>query len=320
MYYSNTNNDLDVVVSTNISLSRNLAYYPFPNKMDDVQIDAATEEIINCLFKEDNLSKDNWEIALADDLDVNLKRKLIINGMISEDIANNKSNTKLIVSKDGSVLISLCVNNHIQIHLSLKGSNLESANNILTVVDNIICGEFNLAFDQKLGFLTENLTELGTGMKSSVILFLPALETAASISEMSESVAKIGLKLDKIGSENSLYLLTNCITMGITSDEAIRNLQAICNQIVDKERFYRMQLLSDSIEQEYLSTKKFLLNSVELSYKKAINLLYRFRLCSAMGVGRLSLQKVSDLIDENEINKDTLLNSQRAEQLRRYFA
>ena len=162
-----------------------------------------------------------------------------------------------------------------------------------------------MAFDNTLGFLTENLSDLGTGLKASVTLFLPALETAGNLSEISESVAKIGLSLTKANSSDvALYTITNCITMGITADEAVRNLESICNQIIDKERYYRMQMFGDSVDNEYQSVKTYVMNSNELSYKKALNLLYRLRLCSAMGVGRLSLQKTAEIIDEILFNKE----------------
>ena len=305
MYYSNSNNDLDVAVSTNITLLRNLANYPFPNKMDAIQKDAASEDIIEGLFKESNLSYDNWSITISSEISENIKNSLLNNGIISKDFANNKANTKLLLSNDKTVGITLCENNHIQIKSRFTGSNLETAHKILTAIDNIICGEFLMAFDNTLGFLTENLSDLGTGLKASVTLFLPALETAGNLSEISESVAKIGLSLTKANSGDvALYTLTNSITMGITADEAVRNLESICNQIIDKERYYRMQMFGDTIESEYQSIKTYIANSNELTHKKALNLLYRLRLCSAMGVGRLSLQKTTEIIDENLYNKE----------------
>lgn len=305
MYYSNSNNDLDVAVSTNITLLRNLANYPFPNKMDAIQKDAASEEIIEGLFKESNLTYDNWSITSGSEISDNIKNSLLNNGIISKDFANNKANTKLLLSNDKTVGITLCENNHIQIKSRFIGANLETAHKILTAIDNIICGEFLMAFDNTLGFLTENLSDLGTGLKASITLFLPALETAGNLSEISESVAKIGLSLTKANSGDvALYTLTNCITMGITADEAVRNLESICNQIIDKERYYRMQMFGDTIESEYQSIKIYVMNSNELSYKKALNLLYRLRLCSAMGVGRLSLQKTAEIIDEILFNKE----------------
>lgn len=286
MYYSNSNNDLDVAVSTNITLVRNLANYPFPNKMDEVQIDAASEEIINGLFSDSGLSFDNFAI-------------------ISQDSANNKGTRKLILSNDKTVSINLCFNNHIEVGTSFEGFNLGSANKAISAIDNIICGEFLMAFDSTLGFLTENLNDLGTGMKASVTLFLPALEMAGNISEIIESVSKIGLTLNKTNDDDiAVYSLTNTITMGITCDEAVRNLESICSGIIDKERYYRMQMFGDSIDGEYQAVKTYILNSSEITHKKALNLLYRLRLCSAMGVGKNSLQKVSHYITETTSNKE----------------
>lgn len=299
MYYSNANNDLDVAVCTNISLVRNLANYPFPNKMDEIQIDTASEEIIEGLFKENNLSYDSWEITTKNSID----DKLLTLGIISQEFVNNNANLKVILSIDKTVGISLCGNNHIQVMSNFVGSNLESAHKVISAIDNIICGEFIMAFDNSLGFLTENLTDLGSGLIASVTLFLPALENAANVSEICESVSKIGLTLSKVSNDDiALYTLTNNITMGITDDEAVRNLESICNQIIDKERYYRMQMFGDTIDSEYQSVKTYVMNSNELSYKKAINLLYRLRLCSAMGVGRISLQKITELIDEITLN------------------
>ncbi len=244
MYYNNSYNDSDVVISTDITVSRNLNNYPFPNKMDEVQIASATDEIISAIFKEGNLNKDSWNIITRVTPKSEIE-KLLQKGIITENFANNNKNLLAFISNDKSTSIVLCCDDHIKVNVSYKGNVLEDAYGVISKIDNIICGEFKLAFDNALGFLSSDISNLGTAMKALVKLHLPALEKSGDLGEILELVSRIGLKLEKYNeTDNSLYTLTNRITMGITEAEAIRNLAAIVSQIITKERYQRIESFS----------------------------------------------------------------------------
>ena len=240
MYYNNSYNDSDVVISTDITISRNLNNYPFPNKMDEIQIASATEEIITAIFSEGNLNKDSWDIITNKTAKAEIE-KLLQKGIITESFANNEKDLSALISSDKSASIMLCCDDHIKVNVSYKGNVLEDAYGVVSKIDNIICGEFKLAFVGALGFLSSDISNIGTAMMASVKLRLPALESSGELGEIMELVSRIGITLEKNNDTNkSLYTLTNRITMGITESETIRNLAAIVSQIITKERYARI--------------------------------------------------------------------------------
>lgn len=240
MYYNNSYNDFDVVVSTDISISRNLNNYPFPNKMDEVQIASATEEIVTEIFCEGNLNREAWEIINSETPKAEIE-KLLQKGIITQSFANNEKNLTALISSDKSAGIMLCCDDHIKVNVSFSGNVLEDAYAVISKIDNIICAEFKLAFNNALGFLSSDISNIGTAMKASVKLRLSALEKSGELGEIKELVSRIGLTLEKHGeTDNSVYTLTNQITMGITEPEAIRNLASIVSQIIAKERYARI--------------------------------------------------------------------------------
>ena len=130
---------------------------------------------------------------------------------------------------------------------------LDSAYNIAVSVEKIISDNLELAFDKELGFLTECPTNLGTGLRASVMLHLPVLESLNGISPLADSVSKIGLTVrgmygEGSASKGSLYQISNQVTLGISEKTAIENLKSITNQIVAKEQRAISELDKVSLE------------------------------------------------------------------------
>ena len=159
----------------------------------------------------------------------------------SREFVLNSDNNAIILSEDETVSIMIGEEDHIRIQVILPGLQLEKAYEIADSIDSILCNKLDLAFDENLGFITECPTNLGTGLRASVMLHLPVSESTGEILTLTKSVNKIGFTVrgmygEGSGAEGSLYQISNQITLGISEKNAIDNLKVISEQIINKER------------------------------------------------------------------------------------
>ena len=120
-------------------------------------------------------------------------------------------------------------------------------------VDDILCEKLDIAFDEKLGFLTHCPTNLGTAMRASVMVFLPALSMNHRIGALSASLGKLGLTIRGMWGEGSdsdgyMYQISNQTTLGIGEEDTIKKLEEITSQIMELERGARNAMKSDNPE------------------------------------------------------------------------
>ena len=176
---------------------------------------------------------------------------------------------------------------HIRISAIESGSDFETLYKKIDEVDNALSEILPIAFDEVLGYLTECPTELGTGMKASVLLHLPALKIQDEISSISDSVSKIGLAITPFDSgENtsSIYQISNNVTMGISEKTAIENLRAVTSQIVARENNARYSLDRITLEESINIALNGLKNSDKLDFDSAIDLLSKVKLGIDLGI------------------------------------
>lgn len=241
VWYKENLNKVSSVISSRIRLARNVAGIPFPQKMNDAQKTELLQK-----FKEifDGARVERVGTLKYFDLESIPKEELfamVERHTISPDFANANGKRGLVISEDESVSIMLLEEDHVRIQVLLGGENLESAYEIAKSTETLLAKEITLAFNKELGYLTGCPTNLGTGLRASVMLHLPLLEKAGALSELGSSVSKIGLTVrgmygEKSKAEAALYQLSNQVTLGISEETAIENLIAITAQIAAKEQ------------------------------------------------------------------------------------
>ena len=251
-WYSVEGKDCDVVLYTKLTISRNIKGFPFPNRMNDEQCAQVTDLIVNALCADDGFDQE-FTILKSDKIPPNSLFALKERQLISEKFIESPLNKTLILSKDECVSIMLCSEDHIKTTILVAGLDFEKAFSLAEEWDNLVCSSLPIAFDDRLGFLTESLMELGTALKAEVLLHLPALESEGEIRCITDSVSRIGYNIRGVTNEDgynftSFYRLANLITLGITERTAIENLNSIAAQIVNRERIVRDTI--DKIEAE----------------------------------------------------------------------
>ncbi len=291
----------DIVISTRIRLARNLNEYPFPSKLDTAGKDKVNSLVKSTLFENDGTGLSYIEMK---DLSRIQAVSLAERHLISPEFAVKKDGSALILSDDESVSIMLCEEDHIRLQVMKSGLALEEAYDIANKLDNVIDAKLDYAFDDRIGYLTQCPTNLGTGMRASVMLHLPALAKKGAMRNLSTTVSKLGLTLRGSYGEGSevsgdIYQLSNQVTLGISEKAALQNLTSIAMQIISQEKQARAILVKDEDFMDKICRAHGILKSAyKLTSKELTNLLSYVRLGAAEGIIKVPLEKLCTLFIE----------------------
>jgi protein arginine kinase len=175
----------------------------------------------------------------------------------------------MLVTEDETESIMLNSENHLSLQALKEGLNLGDAYQSVDHLDTVLDKMLHFAFHESLGYLTPNPVDLGTGMRASLMLHLPALKEGGGIARISTSLSKLGLALRGIygsGMESigALYQLSNQVTLGLSEQEAITNLQSIARQIINQERSARTELAEGLDVQDTVSRSMGILQSAKI--------------------------------------------------------
>lgn len=274
-WYNTLGEHGDIILSTRVRLARNLEDFAFPVRLDRDEKKKVCECIKNALsdYDEIKLSFTDMEELSQNDA-VSLAEK----HLISPDFAYDATGRALMQSENEEINIMLCEEDHIRIQVILPGLSHNEAFSKAEKIDKAIEEKLNYAFDEKLGYLTQCPTNLGTGMRASVMLHLPALVRKGAMRRLSTTVAKLGLTLRGAYSEGveaagDIFQLSNQVTLGISEQAALQNLGSIALQIYEQEKQARAAVVADSeaIDRIYRS-KGILQSAYKLTSKELVNL------------------------------------------------
>ncbi|MCQ2475781.1 MAG: protein arginine kinase [Clostridia bacterium] len=289
----------DIVLSTRIRLARNLNEFPFPCRLDAEGRTKVNELVKSAVFEND--SKDFSYIEMK-----NLSRiqavSLAERHLISPEFASKKDGSALILSEDESVSIMLCEEDHIRLQVMKAGLALEEAYDTADKLDSMLDGRLDYAFDDRIGYLTQCPTNLGTAMRASVMLHLPALTRCGQISRLANTVSKLGLTIRGAYGEGSrangdIYQISNQVTLGITEETAIANLKSIVLQLVAQERAAAAEIIKNPAEEDKIFRALGVLKNARLlSTDEFMELISVVRLGAARGLIDIELEKINELI------------------------
>lgn len=296
----------DIVMSTRVRFARNLRAYPFPNRMTQQQ----KREV--CALVKDALANARFaqgsplrfiDMGQLDDVQA---LSLVERHLVSPEFVKNAAGRGLLLSEDESVSIMICEEDHIRIQVIAAGLALRQALDTAGKIDDIIDSSLEYAFHEKLGFLTQCPTNLGTGLRASVMLHLPTLEQMHAIGQLDSTVSKLGLTIRGTYGENSkpvgaFYQLSNQVTLGISEETAIQNLEGIAKQIIEKEKSARSTFVQspEQFEDRVWRSVGILTNARLLSSTELMELSSNVRLGVSMGVVRdVSVPQLNRLLSE----------------------
>ena len=287
----------DIVISTRIRIARNLADYPFPARLDNKSKIEVNEKIRDALDGKENLTYTELKTLTRSQIVSLAERHLI-----SPEFASNSDARALLMSDNEDISIMLCEEDHIRIQVMKSGLALKEAYELADKIDTEINQSLKYAFDEKLGYLTQCPANLGTGMRASVMLHLPALTAKGQIGSLASTVSKLGLTIrgaygEGMSAMGDLYQLSNQVSLGISEKSAIDNLKTITLQLAAQERAAREET-SKSIETEDAVFRAYgILKSARiLSTKEFMSLISKVRLGAVLGMIKTDLKTINELM------------------------
>jgi protein arginine kinase len=198
---------------------------------------------------------------------------------------------------------------HIRLQCITSGFNLDETYDLANKLDNLLEEKLDYAFDEKLGYLTACPTNIGTGLRASVMLHLPALSMNNEMVRILNVVGQVGMTIRGLFGEGSkaegdLYQISNQVTLGLSEEEIINNLKAVVAQIIDREQWSRQQLMKGykyELQDKVYRSLGVLRSAVLLNSKECLNLISNVRMGVEMGIIKdVDVQVLNSLLVETQ--------------------
>ena len=251
-WYLGTGAQNDVVISTSIHLARNIKQFPFPASLSMQDKLKVNSVIKNATDELNDYSFNYYEMKTLSQAEV---VSLAERHLVSPEFASSRDGRALLLTEDEAVSVMLNEEDHIRLQVMYAGFALDEAYRTADRIDTQLSDRLQFAFDDRLGYLTQDPTALGTGMKASVVLHLPALVSSSQITKLITTVSKLGLSLrgsygEGAAAKGDLFRLSNTITLGISEKAAIENLKSIALQIAAQERVAREEIFKAPVTED----------------------------------------------------------------------
>ncbi len=246
-WYQLSGNDADVVISTRIRLARNIKGFPFPHAMSDVQREQVNKLVRDAIPESADL-KNRFRYIELSELSQRELVSMVERHLISPAFARNPKGRAMLLLDDESVSIMICEEDHLRIQVLAQGNDIEKAFDTADKLDTLLSERLDFAADENLGYLTACPTNLGTAMRASVMLHLPAAEASGALAQISGAITKMGMTIrgmygEGSGSRGAMYQISNQTTLGISEKDTIAKLSDIIEQIIKIERQTKARLI-----------------------------------------------------------------------------
>lgn len=299
-WYLENGKDSDVIISSRIRFARNLKEFPFKIKM--------TKENINILLEKIKFVTPSIGYGLKffylKDIDDITKMSLLEKHIISPEIALSKEDIAILVNEEENICIILNEEDHIRLQIFTSGLDLQNALNLAIELDKKLDDLLHFSCNKEYGYLTACPTNVGTGLRASVMVHLPALKMTGNLSKVLHIVNNFGMAIRGMYGEESqsrgdIYQISNNQTLGIDEKEIIRNLENITKKVMEQERLARKYLAKNSIDLEDKVYRSYgvLANARKLSSDEADKLLSDVKLGTDLGIiSELNDKKIKELM------------------------
>ena len=267
-WYQESGSESDVVISTRIRLARNLSEFPFSVRMSQPDRLKLEQKVVAAAMNENTAIPDIHFIDM-ESLSKTEAVSLVERHLVSPDFISDCAGRGLLINEDESISVMINEEDHLHLQSILGGLNLQTAYQAVDQLDTVLNKSLHFAFDENLGYLTQNPVNLGTGMRASLMLHLPALKDEGGMLRISNSLSKLGLVLRGIygsGTEpkGAMYQLSNQVSLGLSEQEAITNLESIAMQLITQERAARKELAQSLNIQDTVSRSLGILQSARM--------------------------------------------------------
>lgn len=247
-----TGSESDIVISSRIRLARNVARFPFLSRAN-VKQKKELELTVRNKIKDADITPDICYVNLADITSID-RLFLVERHLISREHAGGEGERGVAFGKEETISLMVNEEDHLRIQVIRSGFELREAWKTIDEIDNKLEKRLNYAYNSRFGYLTACPTNVGTGMRASVMLHLPALGMTHHIEKVFNAVAKLGLVVRGLYGEGTqvsgdLYQISNQFTLGKSEMEIIEIIESVIPRITNYERMARKALVAENKEQ-----------------------------------------------------------------------
>ena len=319
----------DIVISSRIRLARNLAGQKFISRCSDDE----KQEILNTL-KETILSlKMLGDIFFVDISPASVVERdlLVERQLISRNLAAGKGPRGVVIADNELFSAQINEEDHLRLSTLSAGLNLDKCWQRINEIDDAISGKIKYAFSSKYGFLTACPTNLGTGIRVSVMLHLPGLKMTEQLKQLFEAAKDMNLTVRGLFGEGTeavgdFFQISNQVTLGICEEKTVEQfMTSIIPKIVEYERLARQNLITKDInilDDKISRALAVLKNAKLISSHEAMFLLSNLRMGVNMGrIKEIPIETINELFlltqpAHLQMNKGQSLDTEQRDILR----
>ncbi|HUG93565.1 MAG TPA: protein arginine kinase [Planctomycetaceae bacterium] len=292
----------DIVISSRVRLARNLAQFPFPNRADDsarAEVEHGLREALEGLKISGGLSYVN--VRTLTELD---RQFLVERQLISREHAETHGARGVGIGGEENMSLMVNEEDHLRMQVLHSGFALDDCWSQIDRVDDAIEDQVTYAFSERLGYLTACPTNVGTGIRVSVMLHLPALVITKEIAKVFQALQKISLAVRGLYGEGSqamgdFYQISNQVTLGKSEQQIISELKDVVPNIIAYERRVRNALAKEnrqSLHDQVSRAYGILKNAQTISSEETMHLLSSVRMGINLGlIDDLEIPTVNEL-------------------------
>ena len=289
----------DIVMSSRIRLARNLAEFPFISKAsptDRAEIEKHLRDKVGKLQEAGELLY--LKVNELDGLD---RQFLVERQLISREHADSEGTRAVAIDVQEQVSLMINEEDHLRMQVMHSGLDLHGVWEQINRIDDLIEEQVTYAFHPRLGYLTACPTNVGTGIRVSVMMHLPALVLTRQIDKVFRSLQKISLAVRGMYGEGSqamgdFYQISNQVTLGRTEIELVEQVGDVVPVIIDYERKAREFLLRESkqnIHDQVSRAYGILRTAQTISSEETMHLLSKVRM--GVNLGMIDDLRIPDL-------------------------
>lgn len=297
--------DKSIVISSRIRLARNLENTPFPSMLDEKKANEVKSIISSSILESNSYISKDFNLIDIDKMKEYEKLSLVEKHLISKEMLEGKGSSVLL-NNDETVSIMINEEDHIRLQVINRGFDIEKSFDIANKLDDLMEEKLNYAFDSKIGYLTSCLTNIGCGLRASVMMHLPILNKTNKIARLSHNLSKYGMTIRGLYGEGTqgvgnMFQVSNQVSLGLSEEEILNGINIVVGEIIKSELEERENLIKKGKEEfedvvfRSLGTLKYgkIISSLE-----AFNLLSNVRCGKEMGIiNTIDVSEIQDITE-----------------------
>ncbi len=281
----------EIVLTSRIRLARNIQDVKFPLLFSKEEADNVIHQVESSLLKQTSQPFGEMELLTMSELNTLEKRVLVEKHLISPQLAEQSPYGASILSENEEISIMINEEDHIRIQCIKPGLQIVEAYKEADAIDDVIEKKINYAYHLEIGYLTSCPTNIGTGLRASVMMHLPGMVLTQQMNRIIPAIQQLGLVVRGIYGEGSealgnIFQISNQITLGRSEKDIIEELKSVVTQLIEQEKSARNALAQTSniqLEDRVFRSYGILCNSRIIETREAAKCLSDVRLGIDMG-------------------------------------